>query len=210
MKLEAVRILVDEAVSIEKELEEGKKKLEQLKARIQAHAFSEMQNKNLKHRRIYGMSGHANVTYKVKFALNNYERLCRAVGDIAKDHVKRVEEVKHEPKTAFKSALIAIADGDYGKEISVEDVLRGMGLDEKQIKAADKRLKGVYGKDREVLQAFGIEGEREEELDAIRRYRTAQLVESFFGVLTPLQLDEIKRSITVEQELAIGLGYESQ
>lgn len=208
MNMEAVRILIDEAVGLEKELEDGKKKLEQLKARIQSFAFAEMQNKNLKHRRIYGMSGHANVTYKAKFALNNYGRLCRAVGDIAKDHVKRVEVVKHEPKTAFKDALIAIADGDYGKEISVEDVLRGMGLDEKQIKAADKRLKGVYGKDREVLQAFGIEGEREEELDAIRRYRTAQLVESFFGILTPLQLDEIKRSITVEQELAIGIEYE--
>ncbi|WP_018752195.1 hypothetical protein [Paenibacillus sanguinis] len=208
MNHDAVRILIDEAVSLEKELEAGKKKLEALKARIQSHAFAEMQNKSLKYRRIYGMSGHANVTYKAKFSLNNYERLYRAVGDIAKDHIKRTEEIKHEPKTAFKAALIAIADGDYGKDITVEEVLRGLGLDEKQIKAADKRLKGVYGKDRDVLQAFGIEGDREEELDAIRRYRTAQLVESFFGNLTPLQLDEIKRSITVEQELAIGIEYE--
>lgn len=208
MMSEAVRILVDEAVEIEKELEEGEKKLEQLKARIQSHAFAEMQNKNLKYRRIYGMGGHANVTYKAKFNLNNFKRLYRAVGDIAKDHVKRTEEVKYNANKSFKSALIAIADGDYGKEISVEDVLRGMGLEETHIKAAVKRLKGDYGKDKKVLESFGIEGDREEELDAIRRYRTAELVESFFGELTPLQLDEIKRSITVEQELAIGLEYE--
>ncbi|MFD3260856.1 ABC transporter permease [Paenibacillus lentus] len=208
MMSEAVRILIDEAVEIERELEDGKKKLEQLKARIQSHAFSEMQNKNLKYRRIYGMRGHANVTYKAKFMLNNFKRLYRAVGDIAKDHVKRTEEVKYDAKTAFKAALIAIADGDYGKEILIEDVLRGMGLEETHIKAAEKRLKGDYGKDKKVLESFGIEGDREEELDAIRRYRTAELVESFFGELTPLQLDEIKRSITVEQELAIGLEYE--
>jgi hypothetical protein len=209
MKTEAVRILIDDAVGLEKELEEGKKRLEQIKAKIQAHAFAEMQDKNIKYRRVYGAKGHANVTYKNKFSLNNYNRLYRAVGDIAKEHIKKTEEIKYEPKTSFKAALIAVAEGDYDKEVTVEDVLRGMGLDNNQIKTAAKRMKGVYGKDKAVLEAFGIEGEREEELDAIRRYRTAQLVESFFGELTPLQLDEIKRSITVEQELSIGVEYDT-
>lgn len=209
MNVEAVRILIDEAIGLEKEMAENKKRLDQLQARIQAHAFTEMQNKNLKYRRVYGNRGHANVTYKVKFQLNNYTRLLRAVGDIAKDHVKRSEEVKYDAKTGFKAALIAVVDGDYSKEIPVVDVLRGLGLDDKQIKTADKRLKGNYSRDKAVLESFGISGELEEELDAIRRYRTAELVESYFGQLTPLQIDEIKRSITVEQELAIGLEYES-
>lgn len=209
MKDEAVRILIDEAITLDRELQEKKKQLDTLKARIQAHAFANMQNKNLKHRREYGGKGFATVTYKNKFELRNYTRLERAVGDIAKDHVKRVENVQYDAQTSFKSALIAVYEGDYSKEICVTDVLRGLGLDDKQIKAAERRLKGQYNRDKAVLASFGLLGELEEELDAIRRYRTAELVESFFGDLTPLQIDEIRRAVAVEQELTIGLDYES-
>jgi len=204
-----MRVLVDEAIEIERRMKADKLQLDSLKARIQTHAFAAMQDKNLKYRRVYGSGGYATVTYKTKFDLLNYVRLQRAVGDIAKDHVKRAEEVKYDAKAAFKSALIAVYEGDYGKEITIEDILRGLGLNDKQIKTAKRRLKGDYNKDKALLQSFGAQGELEEELDAIRRYRTAELVESYFGDLTPLQIDEIRRAVNVEQELTIGLEYET-
>ncbi|MCQ4363158.1 hypothetical protein KQR54_18840 [Mycobacterium gordonae] len=208
-KLQVVRILIDDAIQTARKIKAETKKLDQLKARIQTHAFAEICDKNIKHARVYGNQGHVNVTYKSKFELVNFERLERAIGSIATDHVLRVEAVEYDINDGFKAALIALIDDDYGKDITIEDVLRGLGLDEKQVKTGAKRLKGVYGKDKKVLESFGVTGECEEELDAIRRYKTAELVDIYFGQLSPLQLEEIQRCVIVEQELAIGLEYES-
>jgi len=53
-----------------------------------------------------------------------------------------------------------------------------------------------------------VQGELEEELDAIRQYKNWEMVNRFFGDLEDEQIIEIKRAIFVEDGISVGLDYE--
>jgi len=106
----------------------------------------------------------------------------------------------------FEKALIILYTGQY-KQHSIEQILKDLYLDDKQIKVALKKLKGDYLKDKELLESLGVKAEIEEELDAIREQKNYELVEKFFN-LDEIDIGRLKRSISVEDTLSIGLKYE--
>jgi len=202
--------LVDEAIELEQTIKEDKKKLDQIKATLTNAAYAEMDDKNLKYMQIFGTGGHFNVAYKEKFEIDNYVSLIEVSGDIASSKIVRKEEVKFETEARFKAALIALSRREYSKEITIEQVLKGLGLDERAIKAVEKKLKGDYLKDKKVLESVGVTGEREEEIYAIRLYKNHELVHRFFGELTNEQVERVRKAVFVEDSISVGFEYEGR
>lgn len=202
--------LVDKAVTLEKKIKEDKKTLDQIKAELTNIAYAEMDNKNIKFFQVFGAEGHLNVVYKEKFEIDNFASLVEVLGEIAQAKITRKEEVKYETESRFKAALVALCKGEYGKEISIEQVLQGLGLAEPAIKTVKKKLKGEYLKDKKVLEDVGVQGDCEEELYIIRLYKNYELVERFFGELTDQQIELVKKAVFVEEGISVGLEYDGR
>jgi len=202
-------VLVDEAIVLEKRIKESGKELDEIKAKLQAAALEEMENKNLKWLQIFGKLGQFNIAHKEKFEIDDYDALIAVLGEKAKAKISRKEEIKYTTETRFKEALIALLKEDYATDgLTVDDVLAGLGLDAATVKAVKKRLKGDYLKDRKVLESVGVIGELEEELDAIRQIKNAELIDRFFGGLSPEELERVRKSVFVEDSIGVGLEYE--
>lgn len=207
MSKDHLAALVDEAIVLERKIKEDKKRLDAIKAELTTAAYTDMENKNLSFLQIFGSAGHFNAVVKEKFEIDNYDRLVEVLGEVAKSKIARREEIKYETEARFRSALIALFKNDYDRSVSIDDVLRGLGLDSATIKTVKKKLKGDYLKDKKVLEAVGVQGDLEEELDAIRMAKNAELIDRFFGQLTEEQVEQIKKSIFVEDSISVGLEY---
>lgn len=206
---ERLNALVDEGIVLEKEIKEAKKKLDEIKATLTSTAYAEMENRNLKFLQIFGSSGHFNVVHKETFDIDNYKRLVEVLGEIALAKISRKEEIKYVTDSRFKAALIALFRGEYSGALTPEEALQGFELDDKTLKMVIKKLKGDYLKDKEVLESVGVKKECEEELDAIRLYKNYELVNRFCGELTADQIEQVKKSIFVEDGISVGLVYEN-
>lgn len=202
------RVLVDEAILLDRRMKEDKKRLDEIKATLTAQAAAEMDNKNLKYHQIFGAAGRFNVFYKEKFEVDRYGVLHANLGELAEGKISKKEEVKYEVETKLKAALIALFKGEYSNVIPISHILFNLGISDVKAKAITKKLKGDYITDKKLLESVGAQGDLEEELDAIRQYKNWEMVDRFFGHLQPEQLEEIKRAIFVEDNIAVGLDYE--
>lgn len=208
MTLVKIETLVDEAIKLDSRMKVDNKRLDEIKASLTSAAFSEMDNKNLKFFQVYGKNGKFNAFYKEKFEIDRYTVLENLLGDLAEGKISKKEEVKYEVDSKFKAALIALYKGEYAQNISVVDILTGLGLDGSQLKTVIKKLKGDYISDKKLLESVGVTGSLEEELDAIRLYKNYEMVDRFFGDLSLGQIQDIKKAIFVEDSIAVGLDYE--
>lgn len=198
---------VNKAVELDKRMKADKKELDKIKSDLQAEALQEMDNKNLKYVEYFGSDGSCAVAYKEKFEVDNLPELCATVGDVIDGKYKKEESIKITIDDKFKKALIALYRGEY-KQHDIAQILKDLYLDDKQIKVALKKLKGNYLKDKEQLESLGVKSNLEEELDAIREQKNYELVEKFFK-LDSIDIEKLKKTISVEESLSIGLSYES-
>lgn len=198
---------VDRAVELDRLIKRHKKELDGIKADLQSLALADMENKNIKYVQLFGNAGSCEAAYKEKFEVDNFSLLVEVVGDLVRDKVIRKEEVKFDVDGRFKEVLIALYKGQYGVH-DLDSILAGMGLDEKQIKVAKKKLKGDFKKDKAVLLSLGVSGDREEELDAIREAKNLELIERYFTLET-LDIEKLKKCIWVEDSLSIALNYDT-
>lgn len=200
--------LIDEAIVIERRMKDDKKRLDEIKSKLTTQAVEQMDNKNLKYVQFFGSAGKFNVSYKEKFEIDRFSVLERVLGDLAEGKIAKKVDVKYEVDAKLKAALIALFKGEFSNVSPPSFVLNGLGLDSKTMKAVEKKLKGDYLSDKKLLESVGATGDLEEELDAIRMYKQWELVDRFFGDLTAEQLEELKRAIFVEDNLAVGFDYE--
>ncbi|MGN0710153.1 MAG: hypothetical protein ACI4LO_00225 [Anaerovoracaceae bacterium] len=205
-----VMSLVDEAVLLDMEIKSKSKKLDRIKAELQAEALREIDNKNVKYIEFFGSLGSSQVGYKEKFEITNFRKLCSLIGENIEDNVKREEVIKITPNAGLKAALIAVYRGEC-EPCDLNSLLFGMGLDDKQIKTALKKLKGDYWKDRATLESFGCSGDMEEELDAIRRHKNYEAATKYINVdnISEEEWKAFKTTISLEETLSIGLNYET-
>lgn len=198
---------IDRAIELDRKTKEDKKELDGIKAELQTIALEEMENKNLKWMQLFGAKGSCDVAYKEKLEIDNYPLLKELLGEILDTKVTKKEEIKFDVESKFKKALIALHNEDY-KEHNIKEILLGLGLDDKQIKVAEKKLKGEYLKDKLLLEGLGVAGELEEELDAIREIKNYELIKRYFGE-EKIDMDRFKRAIYIEENLSLGLTYEN-
>lgn len=197
---------VSKAIEIDRRMKEDKKELDSIKAELQAEALQEMENKNLKYVEYFGTEGSCAITYKEKFEVDNLPALIESVGKVIEGNYTKEESVKVTVDKKFQDALIALYKGEY-KQHDIAQILKDLYLDDKQIKVALKKLKGDYKKDKELLESLGVKSDIEEELDAIREQKNYELVEKFFD-LEKLDIEKVKKTISVEDNLSVGLNYE--
>lgn len=199
---------IDRAIALDKSIKEQKKELDKIKAELQTMALSDMENKNIKHVQLFGTQGNFEALYKEKLEIDNYRLLVRLLGDIVRDKVTRKVEVKFEIDTRFKTALMTLLKGDY-KEHDLDALLADMGLDAKAIKAAKKKLKGDYKADKKTLEAMGVTGEREEELDVIHEAKNLELVRRYFD-LDAIDMEKLKKALWLEESLSVAMNYDTE
>ncbi len=190
-----------------KEMTRTKKLIE---SELQSVLFQELENKNLKFIEVDTTSGAANLAYKNKLTIDDFSMLQGLFGDMVFSKVKREieEKIKFSSKD-FEQAIIALYQGNF-KEHNLDELLSGLGLDEKQKKTALKKLKGDYIKDKELLESMGAQDDDlEEELDIIKEHKNWELVSRFFGT-DEVDLEKLKRAIFVEEILAFGTKFKDK
>lgn len=199
---------VDQAIALEKQMKLNKLELDTIKAELTTAAYAKMEDRNLKWYQIFGHYGQFNVAYKESFEIDDYVSLVTLLGEKAKAKLTREEKIKYTTEAQFKAALIVLFYGDYSPALTLDQVLQHLSLDDKVIKLLKKKLKGDYVKDKQLLQSVGAQGELEEELDAIRQIKNAELFNRFFAGLTAEEIAKIRKTIFVEESIAVGLEYE--
>ena len=196
---------IDQAIELELEVKNKKKQLEEVKAELQSELYADMMNKNKKWIQAAGSKGLCNVSVKNKLEVDNAGLLQELLGSVTDGKLTRKESVDYEVETNFKKALIALYQGDYAKG-DIPALLLSLGLDDKQIKVAVKKLSGDYAKDQALLAGFGLIGALEEELDLIHNQKNYELVNRYFDVdaIDEAFLKKLKLALSVEDTLAIG------
>ena len=197
---------IDQAIALEVSLKDIKKRLETVKAELQSELYADMLNKNLKWMQESATTGLCNVTLKDKLEVDSLEQLTRLLGDVAESKITRKESIDYEVESDFKKALIALYKEDYAAG-DMATMLQQLGLDEKQIKLAQKKLCGDYAKDQKLLHSFGLSGALEEELDLIHGQKNYELVSRYFDLeqVDETFLKRLRLAVSVEDSISIGL-----
>lgn len=210
LKEAELRELVDKAIKLDKAIKTNKKKLDGIKAALQAEGLREIENKNIKQVELFGREGSSQIGYSESLEITNLNKLCGLIGENVEDNITREESVKITPSKGFKAALIAVYKGEC-QQYDIEKVLENLLLDNKARKAAMKKLKGDYFKDKAVLESFGCEGDLEEELDVIRRQRNYEDAVKYIDIdsMNAESLKEFRTTMSLEEKLSVGLSYEA-
>ena len=199
--------LVDEAIMLDMQIKEKTKSLNEIKAKLQSEGLSEMQNKNLKFIQFFADDGSCDLSYKKKFEIENFKLLKEIFDEVLESKITRVETVKYEVETKFKDALIALYSGEF-KDHDIAKILKELGLDDKQVSAASKKLKGKYIQDKQLLEEFNVNDDQlEEELDMIREKKNYELITRYCDI-DSVDIEKLRKAIYVEDSLAIGLTYQ--
>lgn len=204
---EELKKKIDRALYLERTIKGLNKKLNELKADIQAEGLREIENKNIRFIQFFGNQGSCEVGYKQKLQVDNYTKLAKVIGSIAQEKIKKTTEVKYDMDKKFKEALMCLYLGDY-KQHDLDELLVSLGItDAKKKKQVLKKLKGEYKKDKKTLESAGIVGDLEEELDAIREQKNYEQIIRYFDIEN-ISIEQLKLAIFVEDSLSIGLKQE--
>ena len=197
---------IDQAIALEIDLKDIKKRLEIAKAELQSELYADMLNKNLKWIQESATTGLCNVTLKDKLEVDSLEQLTKLLGDVVESKVTKKESVEYEVESDFKKALIALYKEDYAPG-DIAAMLQQLGLMDKQIKLAQKKLSGDYAKDQKLLHSFGLSGALEEELDLIHGQKNYELVSRYFDLdqVDETYMKRLHLAISVQDSISIGL-----
>ncbi|MGL5438811.1 MAG: hypothetical protein ACRDA4_00285 [Filifactoraceae bacterium] len=203
--MEEIKTLIEKALEKEREIREISKDLDEIKVKLQSYATEEMENKNIKYLEIFAESGSVSSYYKEKFEVDNLAVLKELMGEslTGKIEIEQKENIKVESKV--KEALIALYKNSYCNG-DINQVIDTFSIDDKAKKLLLKKLKGDYRKDIKLLRSFGLEGDFEEELDAIHDIKNYELVKKFFQYPEQVDRDKLMRAISVETVLALGIN----
>ncbi len=192
---------------IEQSMSSLKKEKDEITAEFQTYGLQKLENKNIKYLELSGSEGSCNIGYKEKLTIDNFERLKTVCGSIIDSKAKITMEPKIEfVDKKFQGALIALYKGEY-REHDLPSLLRGLGLDDQEVKVALKKLKGDYFKDKALLESFGAnDDDLEEELDMIKEHLNYELVSRYFD-LENINVEDLRKAIFVEDSLAVGYKF---
>ncbi len=200
---------IDEAVRLEEEIALAKERLEEAKIKIQTVLYAKMQNCNLNYAYASSDTGRAELMIRTKLNIVDHDKVMKLLGGQAEENIRVKNDPKYEIKTKFKIALTALLRMDY-EETDLEDILKMLKAPPDAIKVLSKKFKGEYKKDLEMLRAAGLGKDNlEEELDAIRAAKNAELVKKYFDLNT-LDVEELAKAISVEDTLALTISSSEQ
>lgn len=150
-KNEDVKRLVNQAVALDKEQRECKRKLDMVKAKLQSMGLEVIEERNVKYIKFYAEDGSVGVGDSSKMDVLRPDKLKTILSDdLWRAKVKESTETKYNYDPRLEQMLKAVFTGDFTFEYSLEEFLDEMSVkpDNKQKKLLLKKLKGDYAKDR--------------------------------------------------------------
>lgn len=205
MTNENISLLVDQAVELQEEIAARSAALESVKAKIQQQLYSKMQDRNISYSYADGEKGRAELQIRTRLNITDFESLAKILGSSATENIKVTNKPKYDIAVKYRNALTALLTLDYD-QTDLEHVLTALGATSEARKVLVKKLKGDYRKDLKLLAAAGLgAGDLEEELDAIRASKNAELVRGFFDLDT-LDCGALARAVAVENSLALTIS----
>ncbi len=218
--------LVSQAVALDRGMKAGKRRLDAVKAEIQARGLRMIEDRNIHYIKYYSADGSAAVTDTQSLEVLNVDRLQELLPEgVWKQNVTETTKTDYKYKPTLERVLKAVFTGEYTFEYTLEDFL-DVGLpvkpDPKQKALLLRKLKGDYTKDRDTLVSVlgygsgdGADGADAPDLDTelwyICRIKNGELIRA---LLPEEFLDETIRSIRkclmVETKTGITIDYEKE
>lgn len=213
--------LVAEAVRLDIQQKDGKRKLDAVKAEIQSRGLQTIEDRNVKFIRYHSPAGSVSVTDTQSMDVYNVDRLRELLSEgVWKSKVVEETRTKYTYDKKLEKMLKAVFTGDYTFEYTLEEFLDQMSEvpDAKQKKLLLRKLKGEYAADRrELMAVFGhSEGDVADnwfdvELWHIYRIKNGELIRAF---LPEEFLDDtiigIRKCLTVDTKTSITIDYEKE
>lgn len=208
---ESIRKLVDRAADLERTMKGIKEKQDEIASKLQQEALAMMQTKKVKTIQLFGTNGnYVLVTKASKVSLLSYDRIKKVLKENMNTMISST--VSYSLKKEFK----VIAEGIFKAELepkTVEEVLKEVGLEDKQISVVTKKLKLDYLKDKEVLKSVGLKEEDVETYlffvhEAIVYEKIKEALKAYEGEAYTKAVEEIKASVIVEETPKITIKYE--
>lgn len=206
-----IKKLVDQATDLERTMKEIKAQQEEVVSQLQQEALELMKSKKVKTIQFFGTKGnYVLVTKASKVNLLNYNRVHKVFKENISTMISTTQS--YNLKKEFKTIAEAIFKGEVGAK-TVEALLKEIGLNEKQISVATKKLKGDYIKDKELLKSIGL-NEKDIETyiffihEAMVCEKIKQALSHYEGKAYEDALGEIRASVIVEEIPKITIKYE--
>lgn len=208
---ESIRKLVDRAADLERTMKGIKEKQDEIASKLQQEALAMMQTKKVKTIQLFGTNGnYVLVTKASKVSLLSYDRIKKVLKENMNTMISST--VSYSLKKEFK----VIAEGIFKAELehkTVEEVLKEVGLEDKQISVVTKKLKLDYLKDKEVLKSVGLKEEDVETYlffvhEAIVYEKIKEALKAYEGEAYTKAVEEIKASVILEETPKITIKYE--
>ncbi len=210
--------LVDKYAKWDKQIEDGKKETNKIKAEIQNVAVKELGNSKLKQVKYWGNDSNcatATTTESVKLISIAYLKQV-IPEEILNDFVKL--DTDYKMSDAFKKILAPLCLGNYVEQ-RVLDVIGQMPLNDDHKTLAKKKLKGNWEKDKDFLISIGVSDNDAEHwayfiAEAAAWEKILHLLKVAGYKEGTFEFDEalsdLKKAVIVEENLKIGIEYKDE
>lgn len=196
--------LVTELVKIKDKIKEMKAKENAIAAELQLRASQEMDKKGIKFKRFKSSKGSATVSNKNTMSLISPLALKRVVGEeLFESEVTETKETNYKLSTTLETALKAIAMEDYEFDLTLDKVYDALGADDDQRKVLNKKLRGDYAKDYEILTAMFGKSDYDTEVYCIHKIKNAELIKILFPDKSIEEITEIAKYVIVNSTLTL-------
>lgn len=200
------KMLVSRMVAAKEKENKAKADYKKAATELQRRAMKEIVDHNVKFVRFHGAKGKVTVCKKGSLSLINGMAFKRVIGEeLFNSEITTEQSIAYKLKAPFEAVLKAIFLQDYDFEMKLADVYDALGADTEQRSVLDKKRKGQYDKDCELLEAMFGEKNYETELYCIYKVKNAERIRIFFPDATEETLAEIRKQLLVEEGLSITL-----
>lgn len=200
------KMLVSRMVAAKEKENKAKAEYKKAATELQRRAMAEIEDHNTQFVRFRGTKGSVTVCKKDSLSFVNARAFRQLIVEKLSDSEVATEQmVLYKPKPPFEAVLKAIFLQDYDFTLKIEDVYDSLGADTKQRSVLNKKLKGQYDKDCELLEAIFGKGNYEAELYCIYKIKNAERIRIFFPEATETELATLRKFLLVEEGLSISL-----
>ncbi len=207
-------LLVDRFTKLDKQNKEVSKEVDMIKAELQKRGLKHLEDKQLKTVQYFGSDSNYVLVQKTeKLDTINYLTLKNILRTLAPEHITKEEVVNYKFKADLKNGLTSIFTNNYETR-SVEDILKEMGMSGTTLELAQKKLKGTWVKDKELLESLGYYEDIELYLYFIHqainynKLETILLGAGYSKEEIPRLIPELKKAILVEENTKISIKYD--
>ncbi|WP_113674067.1 hypothetical protein [Vallitalea guaymasensis] len=156
--------LIAKLKACEKLIDDAKTEKNEYEAILQKRGYYEIENKGRKTVQYFGDKGNIVITKAAKITVEDYSLLEQLFGEQVSKYVKCEKTEKLTPLKALKDIAEAFSFNEY-LEVDLQELLKEYDIEPDSMMILTKKLKGVYDKDKELLQAnTDLSGDKLEEL----------------------------------------------